>query len=230
MTDETHSDQLMPPPPPAGDGRTGPPWESQRAAIDAFIATTREVLMQPGAFFLTMRRDGGLGPPLAFGVIGFSAGMLIAMFYQTAFRGFGMPFLPYPMREMAIGIASIFVWAIVAPIFALITLFVGSAIYHVLLMLFGGARQPFETTFRVVAYAVGSTSLFNVLPVCGGVIGSVWNIVVTIIGLARAHETTTGRAAAAVLVPILICCMLAMFFLAAIVALIMAGVRGANQL
>ncbi len=230
MTDEMQSEPAPEPPPPPGNPRTGPPWESQRAAIDAFIATARGVLLEPTMFFDTMRRDGGLGPPLAYGVIGISAGMLVSMMYQTVFHGFGMPFVPFQLRDMAVGVAGIFVWAIVAPILALVILFVNSAIYHVLLMLFGGARQSYETTFRVTAYAAGSTILLSILPICGGLIGSIWNIVVSIIGLARAHETTTGKAAAAVLVPMLLCCLIVMFFFAAFVALIMAGVKGANQL
>ena len=36
--------------------------------------------------------------------------------------------------------------------------------------------------------------MLQLIPVCGGVIAAVWGIVVNCIGLARAHETDTGRA------------------------------------
>ena len=42
--------------------------------------------------------------------------------------------------------------------------------------------------------------------VCGGVIGFVWLVVIQIIGLGPAHETTPGRAAFAVLFPTVLCC------------------------
>ena len=37
-------------------------------------------------------------------------------------------------------------------------------------------------------------------------IAVVWNIVLECIGLARAHETDTGKAVMAVLLPIIVCC------------------------
>jgi hypothetical protein len=73
-------------------------------------------------------------------------------------------------------------------------------------MIVGGAKKPFETTFRVVCFSSGSTYLLSMIPVCGGLIGGVWNIVLECIGLARAHETDTGKAVMAVLLPIIVCC------------------------
>jgi hypothetical protein len=46
-----------------------------------------------------------------------------------------------------------------------------------------------------------------VIPFLGGLIGAVWALVITIIGLAQAHGTSGGRAAAAVLVPLGVCCL-----------------------
>ena len=83
-------------------------------------------------------------------------------------------------------------------------------------MIIGGAKQPFETTFRVVCFGGGSVSPLLVIPFCGGLVVLVWKIVVYSIGLARAHETATGRAVLAVLLPLIVCCgggfILAMMF------------------
>ena len=65
-------------------------------------------------------------------------------------------------------------------------------------MIVGGANQPFETTFRVLAFTQGSTGPLQMIPICGGVIAGVWAIVCYCIGLARAHGTDTGRAVLAV--------------------------------
>jgi hypothetical protein len=73
-------------------------------------------------------------------------------------------------------------------------------------MIVGGARKPFETTFRVVCFSSGSTYLLSIIPICGGMVACVWNIVLQCIGLARAHETDTGKAVIAVLLPIIVCC------------------------
>ena len=73
-------------------------------------------------------------------------------------------------------------------------------------MIVGGANQPFETTFRVLAFTQGSTGVLQLIPVCGGVIACVWGIVVNCIGLARAHETDTGRVVLAVILALVFCC------------------------
>jgi hypothetical protein len=73
-------------------------------------------------------------------------------------------------------------------------------------MIVGGANKSFETTFRVLAFSQGSTGPLQIIPVCGGLIAGVWALVVNCIGLARAHETTTGRAVLAVLLPLIVCC------------------------
>jgi hypothetical protein len=44
------------------------------------------------------------------------------------------------------------------------------------------------------------------IPVCGGLISGVWGLVCSCIGLARAHETDTGRVVIAVLLPLIVCC------------------------
>src|SRR5207253_8105058 len=88
----------------------------------------------------------------------------------------------------------------------IISLFILSAITHLFLMIVGGANQSFETTFRVLAFSQGSTGLLQMIPVCGGMIAFVWLLVCNCIGLARAHDTDTGRAVLAVFLPLIVCC------------------------
>jgi hypothetical protein len=110
---------------------------------------------------------------------------------------------------------------VVMPVITVVSLFVSAAITHVMLILLDGARNGFEATMRVAAYANGSTALWNLVPVCGGLIGGIWTIVITVIGLSRAHEISTGKALAAVLLPLLACCLLVM---AAAVAAFVTGI------
>src|SRR4029079_16985655 len=111
-----------------------------------------------------------------------------------------------PLGAMAgMGIGSMG-FIILAPLAIVICLFIVAGIVHLFLMIVGGANQPFETTFRVLAFTQGSTGVLQLIPVCGGVIAAVWGIVVNCIGLARAHETDTGRAVLAVVVALVICC------------------------
>lgn len=230
MTDD-QSFGGTPPPLPSAPAATrgGPPWENG-ASFDSFLATARGALMNPAEFFSTMRRQGGLGSPLLYAVIGISAGMIISTVYQTFLGSLGVPGIPVEAKEAIAGLIGVIVLICIAPVIALVSLFIATGIYHLLLMLLGGARQPFETTFRVVCYASGSTSLINIVPICGFMAAPIWNIIATIMGLARAHETSTGKAAAAVLLPMVICCVVLIFFIATIIALIMAGAQGLQRL
>jgi hypothetical protein len=107
------------------------------------------------------------------------------------------------MAGMGIGSVAII---ILLPLFIVIGLFIGSAIVHLSLMIVGGANQPFETTFRVLAFSQGSTGPLQIVPICGGLIAGVWALVCTCIGLARAHETDTVRAVLAIFLPLIVCC------------------------
>jgi hypothetical protein len=109
------------------------------------------------------------------------------------------------------------------PICATIGLFIGSLIIHFALGLFGGQKHPYETTFRTMAYAFGSSQPIAIIPFCGGFIGAIWGLIVAIVGLSQTQETTTGKAAAAVLTPTVICCGLLAIFWGMLIALILGG-------
>jgi hypothetical protein len=112
---------------------------------------------------------------------------------------------------------------VIVPLVAILWIVIAAGIYHLMLLLLGGARGNFETTLRVVAYTMGATSLLQILPMCGSFLAAVWSIVVNIIGLAQAHDVSTGKAVAAVLVPILACCVLVGLAWAATMAAILGG-------
>ena len=212
-----------PPPPPAASTitpapagptsetaptRSGLPWDERqtKGLLNAFIETLQMVLRKPVAAFTAMKREGGLGEPLLYAVIGGTFGGVFAVTYNFALR----LFTPFGDRQGAVahvfgGLGWIFL-LILTPLFVAIGMFVASAILHVCLMIVGGAKQSFETTFRVVCFAEGSASPLLVIPFCGGLITGIWKIVLYCIGLARAHETDTGRAVIAVLLPLIVCC------------------------
>ena len=203
--------------------RTGLPWEhrQQRGFVSAFIETLSMVLTRPAEAFTVMKREGGLGGPLIYALIGGSVGGIVAFLFSLCFQSLGL-FKDQQnglaaMAGMGIGSVAII---ILLPLFIVIGLFIGSGIVHLCLMIVGGANQPFETTFRVLAFSQGSTGPLQIVPVCGGLISGVWALVCTCIGLARAHETDTGRAIVAVFLPVVVCC-------GGILALLMFGIFGA---
>ena len=92
------------------------------------------------------------------------------------------------------------------PFILVIVAFIVSGLFHLVLMLVGGAKQPFETTLRVVCFSSGSANFLQVIPFCGGIIAAIYSFVLNCVGLAQTHETDTWRAVVAVLSPIVICC------------------------
>jgi hypothetical protein len=115
-------------------------------------------------------------------------------------------------RALAVGLP------IGLPILALMVVLsavIGAAILHVCLLIVGGARQPYETTLRLICYAMGSTAMFSLVPIVGGLVGAIYQIVVVTVGCWCGHETTLGRAVGAVLIQFALGCLAgtAIFFM-----------------
>jgi hypothetical protein len=190
-------------------GRTGLPWEhrQERSFFNAFIDTLSMVLTRPAEAFSVMKREGGLGEPLIYALIGGSVGGIVSALFSLGFQSIGLfTDKNNSLAGMAgIGIGSV-AMIILLPLFIVVFLFIWSALAHLCLMIVGGANQPFETTFRVFAFTQGSAGPLQIIPLCGGMISGIWAIVCNCIGLARAQETDTGRAVLAVLSPLIVCC------------------------
>lgn len=178
-------------------------------SLQSFIDTAKGALTDPVTTFAQMRREGGLGPPLIYYIIGLLIGSVGSMLWQViGFGGMGMPF-GGPSTGQAMGGMALIV---IIPICGVLGLFIFSLIIHFALGLFGGQKYPFETTFRTLAYAIGSAHPLSIVPFCGGIIGGVWGLIAAIMGLAQTQETTTGKSAAAVLTPTVLCCGLLFIF------------------
>jgi hypothetical protein len=200
----------------AGGERTEPAWErrAQLGIFDAAWQTIRDVLTKPAEVFARMRREGGLGGPLLFYVLVGTIGNIASFAYQWFVQMAGMAAgaqsqqTPNPVAEMMFTGVGMAVIVVLMPLFIAVGAFVYGGILHLSLMICGGAKQPFETTFRVHSYAAGAVSALMVIPFCGSLVAGVWSLVATIIGLSKAHEISTGRAVWAALLPMIFCCTL----------------------
>src|SRR5688572_8012218 len=216
-----------PPPPPGGTGGGGgwstpprpggsTPWErrDQIGLATALVETTQAVLMRPGEFYRQMPVVGGLGSPLLYGIIVGYIGVVAKALYDLVFSSvFGSAFTSMaqdpqlaPFVAMFQGGVGSFVGALIFGVpLLIIGMFISSGIFHLVLMLLGGASRGFEATFRVVAFAEAA-QLLNVIPVCGGLVGGIYMLVLCVIGLKEAHQTTTMKAVLAVVLPIVLFC------------------------
>ena len=189
--------------------RSGLPWEhrTERGFVGAFFETLVMVLTKPAVAFTVMRREGGLLDPLFYALIGGSIGVLISLLFTLIMPSFGsfgdQQSSLFAAAGVGIGMIMILIFV---PICIILGVFIIAALIHVCLIIVGGAKQSFETTFRVVCFATGSTQPLVIVPFCGGFIAFVWGLVAESIGVARAHETDIGRAVLAVLLPVILCC------------------------
>ena len=217
---------------PGGPGAPGPnalarsavPWEErgQRGIFGAFFENVKMVLTQPEQFWSRMRPDGALSDGLFFAWICFAINGLLNIPMQllsTALnrgqmdefmkatrdlppeaRRFVQQYMGFILGGGTIGV--VIGQIIVYPVMMIIS----AAILHLFAMIFGVSKNGFNATARVVGYAQAPYVL-GWIPCCGGLVAAIWTIVMQCWGLARAQESTTGRAVLAVLAPIvLLCC------------------------
>ncbi len=231
--DSTAGGSLTPGPEssPAGEDagaspRNGLAWERrfEIGLAAGVLGTIREVVFSPTAAFRAMRQEGGWAEPLAFAVLVGSVAVWVAQGWDVVTSTLLAGMTGAQAQDIvAANIATIWL-ALFAPLLVCASTFFGAAIVHGLLLLFGGAPKPYETTFRVVSYS-WAVGVFNLVPICGVFLGSVWRIVVQIIGVREAQEVPPGRAAAAVLVPLLLLC-----FCLAMLVVATVGLAGLVQL
>src|SRR5438552_14241824 len=72
--------------------RSGLPWDERdsKGLFSAFIETLQMVLSRPSDASTAMRREGGLGEPLLYAMIGGSFGLIFYFSYQLAFQSLGI--------------------------------------------------------------------------------------------------------------------------------------------
>ncbi len=193
-----------------GGGREKTPWEDREARgfFGGLFKTLNETLFHPSEFFKKMSVTGGLTDPLLYALIVGMVGLMFSYFWQIALKSAMQGMLPGMQaaagQRLFQGIGMT-ILAFLSPFLIILGLFISSGLLHLFLMMVKGARAGFEATFRVVAY-VYSANILLILPFCGGILYIVWMLVLLIIGLREAHETTGGKAAFAVFFPVVVCC------------------------
>lgn len=235
-------DPMMPPPPPPpsfGDGfapsSDSPPeplpWEQPGYPfLEGLYETAKLFFTDPSTAFARMQLTGDLGRPLIFAIIFGWLGIIAGQVYNIAMGGAMYRMLPQLSQGQDFA-TNTFVnigFMIGAPLLILLGIFLGGAIYHLFLMLYGGANSGFGATVRVLCYA-STVQVLQVLPLCGGFVAMVWGVVLQIIGLAIAHRTTKGKAAGAVLTPVLLCCVCAVLIVMVAFGGALAAARGAMR-
>ncbi|MEW6360145.1 MAG: YIP1 family protein [Planctomycetota bacterium] len=203
-------------------GEQGPhiepiPWENRQALgfLTALWRTFKEVVFSPTQFYRRMR-PYGLGDAILYilviglfvavgSVLQQSSWQYLAQRVATLTRPPGAP-APLPMPQ-SLGVLGYAIMVLLMPLIQVLSMFIASAIVHVVLMVLGGANQGYENTCRVLSYGSGA-HVFGLIPICG-IIAPIWFLVVTTIGLRETNRIGTGKAFLAAFTPLalaLLCC------------------------
>jgi hypothetical protein len=210
-----------PPPPASGSGPDLPSPFAERATrgfFGGFFETWKLVATQPQQFFRRVRIDQ-TGTAVLFGLIASVAGTIVAGLYNYLSGQQAMATMqelvdkmPEDQARFLRAYVELFsggaalAQIVISPIVTLVFMYVAAAILHLLLMLFRGAKRPFDATLTAVAYANGLNLLLAV-PGCGGLLALVWGLVVLVVGLGEIQRCGSGKAAAAVLTPAALVCL-----------------------
>jgi hypothetical protein len=192
--------------------------------LTAWLQTLQQALLEPTKLFASARLDRG-SAQLGFAVLTTSAfwaaGQVFERILLGAQREQMRRFVEAMSRQREIppmlrrmldvqGQASSPAWGatlvVLTPLVSLVLLYLNAAVTHGFAVLLGQAKRGFPATFAACAYACAPVVLFAV-PACGSIVGVLWLIVLTAIGMKATHRISSGAAAATALAPyLLLCC------------------------
>jgi hypothetical protein len=140
----------------------------------------------------------GLGYAIGFFALTIYYMLFLLLFSATTLK---LGFIAFVVTGLAMGIA--FVLFIVVPLCATVGNLLSAASLHLCLMICGGSKQSFDTSFRIVCYSQAAVMWVMVIP--GGIFAAViWNLVLVIIGIHKAHEVPMQRAVMTVLLHVIV--------------------------
>jgi len=187
-----------------------PAWERrvELGFFSALVESIKQVLTNPSATFAAMPRDSGFFTPLLYSVILTWMGVVVSSLYQIVYALVNPAALEDALEGTSTSVfVTVFIGIVIfMPVFLVAAAFISSAFMHFFLWVMGGAKRPYETTFRVICYTQGSTAILQLIPICGGFASTIWYFYCAVVGLAKAHETETWRVIVAVLLPVILFC------------------------
>jgi len=186
--------------------RVGVPWERTVPGMSfgGLVQTTRMLLFTPTDAFAMMRLKGMMAAPLVYLAALGTVGTFFGLLWQSWARAMLGSVAGGNLQSLAMSNSYGVISFVVAPFVILLMAVLATGVHHLSLLLFGGAPRPPEVTLRVVCYAWGASYVWMLIPICGGLVATVWGAVMTIAGLREAHGVPRGRAVAAVVVPYLV--------------------------
>lgn len=162
-----------------------------------YFETGKNIIMKPAEFFKTMPVTGGYKDPLIFALI------------TSVIMGLGLTVITLGVGFLAI---------IFAPIAVSISVFLAALLLLVCAKMVGGSGT-YEATMRVASYA-NIVNVIGWIPIVS-IIGSIYGLWLTVVGIREIHKLTLSKAIIAVLIAIAI-----VFVIVVLLAIIGIGITG----
>jgi hypothetical protein len=177
------------------------PWQDRFSWLDlgAFWRTSLNILFHPSVTFAAFDYTAGIRSSLVYLLVYGSLGQIMGR-YWFALIGIQYGILEGNALTNTMWFARA---ALFTPFLLLVLLTFTASLVHLILRLLFAARKPFSATFQVMAYASGATSLLNVIPFVGSFLMPIWAIVISCIGLSKAHQTSKTKSFFALLLPVI---------------------------
>lgn len=209
-------------------GYTLPPTMKERGKglIRNYFKDLWQILANPQSFFRHLPHQGGMSKPLGFALVTHWIGSAMSFLWQLLFGGsflaivqswFGADLsqIDYPghIVELSQMKHRFFEWftgvgpVIADPFFTLASILLSSFLIFIAARIFVPAHSrisvTYETAVRISCYGL-TPAILSALPILGGIVSSVYILVVTVIGTKEVYKISTGRALVIALFPKLI--------------------------
>lgn len=189
---------------------SGPSWEDETEAFPQnLLDTWRRSMLEPSLFFRWAAHKEPVGRALLYFVIIIIITALFDLFWQLLlpvpeaangmFSGRGLLRFLQTDQTPAVAVLNFFL----APFAAAVGLLLWGSLLHLSLLVFHKERQGFKATLRIASYAAGP-SVLAAVPVAGSVVGGVWSLVLTVIGIREVHRMSTSKAVLSVLLALVV--------------------------
>lgn len=162
-----------------------------------YYETSKKIIVKPVEFFQSMPTTGGYKDPLVFAVI------------TAVIMGVGLTIITLGVGFLAI---------VFAPIAVVISIFLAALLLLVCAKIVGGTGT-YEGTARLASYA-NVVNIIGWIPIVS-VLGSIYGLILTVIGMKEVHKLTTAKAIIAVAIAIAI-----VFVIVVLLAIIGIGITG----
>lgn len=191
-------------------------WEQtyRDQTFHAFVETIKSVLFSPVVFFNRLKVSQKFFPVVIFGVAAQFLGYLATFLYQITFSVMKPALLAFVFKNLKLEdlleglFTPLFVGGVLLlmPLISLVGIIFSTALNHFILWVLKGTTKGIEGTLHVVCYSMAS-QVFLIVPLFGGIVAAVWQIILVIIGLKEVHGAPYWKTVLTVFLPMILCCL-----------------------